>query len=556
MKESQLKSSDSAIAAQSQCILEENRAYDLAIVGSGISCTYTLIHYLYLLSKNLYSIKDFKSKAKTIRVAIIDKSGEFWTGIAYGKRSGQQSLIITPLKEFLPQPERDRFIAWLEKNYDSVLDNLQQREGLLSKEWLKLYKEAIDFGNWNDLFIPRYLFGWYLQERVANLLQQTQNYLRCDLITADVCNISKRLKSYQLDTTEGKSAMANKVVLAIGSPPNKVTFIEKSEFLQLSSQDKVCCIANMYEPNQTSNLTKISNCLQANSDRTKYPNQVLIIGSNASALETIYSLNNLPQVANSIDKFIIVSPSGAFPHRITDSPTSSTYVAKNLQLLLMRSNFTAKQIYQAVKQDVRIALDNNETIDSTYPIVSREVIKALNRLEHNEQKEFVIKYGVKIGKFQRRAGIDYLNVVDKLMFEGKLEFIKGKFIGIMPISDGNFGFKFVTPISEQPQLYTNPVRIIINCAGFQDLTKSSSPLINSLIQQGICTPNDSKCGFEINENFEAQQNLYLMGPLIAGNINDRFKVWHAESCGRIFNFSRNLAEILVEDINSSNLNYE
>jgi uncharacterized NAD(P)/FAD-binding protein YdhS len=66
-----------------------------------------------------------------------------------------------------------------------------------------------------------------------------------------------------------------------------------------------------------------------------------------------------------------------------------------------------------------------------------------------------------------------------------------------------------------------------------------------LIQQGICIPNDSHAGFEMNENFEAQQNFYLMGPLVAGNINDKLKVWHAESCSRIFNLSHSLAEVLL-----------
>ncbi|NJL52787.1 MAG: hypothetical protein HC930_12260 [Hydrococcus sp. SU_1_0] len=157
----------------------------------------------------------------------------------------------------------------------------------------------------------------------------------------------------------------------------------------------------------------------------------------------------------------------------------------------------------------------------------------------------MIKYGVKIGKFQRRAGSDYLNVADKLIFEGKLEFIRGKFMHTIPLADNQFGFEFVTPTSTEPEAFTSPIQVIINCAGFQDLTQSSSPLINNLIEQGICTPNDSHGGFEMNENFEANENLYLMGPLVAGNINDKLKVWHAESCGRIFSLSHNLAEVLL-----------
>jgi uncharacterized NAD(P)/FAD-binding protein YdhS len=534
---------DTQIPQSAQGFPSADSTYDLAIVGAGISCTYTLIHYLDLLAKKLASTGE-KEQQPTIKVAVVDKSGEFWTGIAYGNRSGQQSLIITALKEFLPQPERDRFIDWLRANYNSLVLSLQARPGIFNSQWLKSYQQAMEQNNWSQIFVPRYLFGWYLKERVASLLEQAaaQNYLQCELIKADVSKIQKHSTAYQINITEGSSFLATKVVLAIGSPPNKAAFLSQLKSLERSPLgNEVCCIANMYEPCQNSNLKLILKRLQADPNQ---PKQVLIIGSNASALETIYSLNNLPEVAKLISKFVVVSPSGAFPHPIIDAPVSKTFVAENLDLLIQQEDFTAKQIYQAVQQDVAAALTNNETIDGTYTIISQKVIKALNQLSYPEQKQFVSEYGVKIGKFQRRAGLDYLNVADKLMFEDKLEFIQGKFAAVIPLAKNQFGFEFVTPNS-QTQTFTTPIQVVINCAGFQDLTQSSSPLINNLIQQGICTPNDSHAGFEMNENFEAQQNFYLMGPLVAGNINDKLKVWHAESCGRIFNLSHSLAEVLL-----------
>jgi uncharacterized NAD(P)/FAD-binding protein YdhS len=534
---------DIQVTQSAQGFPSANSTYDLAIVGAGISCAYTLIHYISLLAEKRASTEE-KQEQPTIKVAVFDKSGEFWTGIPYGNRSGQQSLIITSLKEFLPQPECDRFTDWLRVNYNSVVSSLQARSGILDSQWLESYQQAMEQNNWSQIFVPRYLFGWYLKERVASLLEQAaaENYLQCQLIQADVSKIQKYSTAYQINTTESNCFLATKVVLAIGSPPNKAAFLSKLESLERSPfGDAVCSIADMYEPSQDHNLKLILKHLQADSSQAK---QILVIGSNASALETIYSLNNLPEVAKLIDKFVVISPSGAFPHPIIDAPGSQTFVAENLDLLIEQSDFTAKQIYQAVQEDVAAALANNETIDGTYTIISQKVIKALNQLSYSEQKQFVIEYGVKIGKFQRRAGLDYLNVADKLMFEGKLEFIQGKFAAIIPLAKNQFGFKFVTP-SSQTETFTTPIQVVINCAGFQDLTQSSSPLINNLIQQGICTPNDSHAGFEMNENFEAQHNFYLMGPLVAGNINDKLKVWHAESCGRIFNLSHNLAEVLL-----------
>lgn len=531
--------------------LLENANYDIVFVGSGISCAYTLIHYISRLKEKLGADNLPQLPDKAIKIAVLDKSGEFWSGTPYGNRSGKQALIITALKEFLPQPERDRFISWLIANYTSIFLTLDQRPGILSSQWLKSYEEAMLEGNWDDLFIPRYVFGLYVQDQVEQILLEARNqgYLECYLLTGDVFNIQKVKNNYQVEfaapTKDNSLLLAKKVILTVGSPPNKIPFIDQFEVAEKSdaAQNDLHFIPNMYEPSQDQNIERAAQFLKQSD--TPGQNQVVIVGSNASALETLYSLNNLPEVVDSISKFIVISPAGAFPHRISQNPSSTTYVPENLTSLGQSEYLRAEQILEAVKKDVKSALEQNETVDATYSIISKGVINALNKLDFDEQKLFVTKYGVEIGKYQRRAGWDYLDVVDKLIFEGRLEFIKGKFVRTVPLNKGELGFEFITSGDEQKEVFTSPIKVVINCAGFQDLATSSSPLIKNLVQQGICTPNDSKCGFEMNENFEANENLYLMGPLVAGNINDKLKVWHAESCGRIFNLSQKLAEVLV-----------
>ena len=71
--------------------------------------------------------------------------------------------------------------------------------------------------------------------------------------------------------------------------------------------------------------------------------------------------------------------------------------------------------------------------------------------------------------------------------------------------------------------------------------------MQNLIRRKICVPNDSNRGFLINERYEAQKNLFVMGPLVAGNLAGKIRVWHAESCGRIIGMSKQLAEFLWED---------
>ncbi len=508
---------------------------DLAIIGAGISCSYTVIHYLTLLLKT-------SVPSRPIKLAILDKAGEFWTGIAYGYRSGQQSLIISALQEFFPQPELDNFKQWLNQNYPEVFKTPDRQQGLLATAWQGRYAEKMAAGAWEELFIPRYTVGLYLQERLDRLLQAASGIVECQLITAAAIDMQVVGGGYQIElSAPGHSQSflsAPQVVLAIGSPPNKNNQLAPPNALG----EEFCYIENMYEPTQSFNIDRIGQVLKKSADPRH--NQVLIVGSNASALETIYSLNNHPETCRSIGKFIVVSPNAAFPDRICPATTADKYQPQALQALLQSPAPTAQQMLAAVQKDVESALAQNETVGSTYALISKGIIAVLQQLSAAEQKLFVIKYGVEIGKFQRRAGTDYLSVVENLVSTGQLEFIRGKLLRTFLLSDREQGFEFIDA-NNQSQRFPTAVQVVINCAGFQDLMTSTSPLINNLIKRGIAVPNDSKCGFVVNENFEINKNFYLMGPLIAGNINSKFKVWHAESCARIINLSQQLAAVLM-----------
>ena len=297
----------------------------------------------------------------------------------------------------------------------------------------------------------------------------------------------------------------------------------------------------MYEPSLDANIDRICNSLAQQSNR-----EVLIVGSNASTLDALYSLNNSKILTSLVDKFTIVSPNAAFPHRISREVPAIDYTPQALVTLLTATPFTAKQIFEAVRVDVASATAKKINIADIHAHISAVVIQALNLLDLGEQAQFVSKYAVEIGKLQRRAGGEYLDVVDSLVERDKLSFLKGKFVKYLPLSTGGSGCEYIDSDDRQAKIANMPVGVIINCAGFQDITKSASVLIQNLLSRKICAPNDSNRGFIIDKNFEAGKNCYVMGPLVAGNIDANFKVWHAESCQRILSLSQHLATVLMQ----------
>ncbi|WP_309735053.1 FAD/NAD(P)-binding protein [Chamaesiphon sp. OTE_75_metabat_556] len=516
--------------------------YDLAIIGAGISSAYTLLHYLERLDRQFVS-----GRTQPIKIVVTEKSGEFWTGIPYGNRSGRTALLISPLKEFIPQqPERTDFINWLNEHRDWLFDRqVYAAQGQLASQWLDDNAADIDRGDWDDLFIPRHTFGLYLQSRLSTALTTAtaKGLIECDLITADVWDIQRDGELFLVDLTTdagGNRFTAKQLVLAIGSPPN-LGFEQSAEAVKSG----LCYIDDMYEPSLDFNLDRLCRSLTEIADPAA--RQVMIIGSNASTLDTIYSINNSPAVTNSIEKFIILSPSATFPHRINREVPAIDYTPHALVALVQTESFTAKQILAAVEQDVAGAIDQNINISDIYGDITKVVMQGLNLLNIEEQQQFVFRYAVEIGKFQRRAGGEYLDVVNDLVERRKLEFVKGRFVKQLPLPMGGAGCEYLDSEHRQPHVFDRPIGAIINCAGFQDVTQSSSPLIQNLLQREICQPNQSNRGFAIDQNFKASPNCYVMGPLVAGNIDGTFRVWHAESCQRILGLSKHLAKVLLSE---------
>jgi uncharacterized NAD(P)/FAD-binding protein YdhS len=520
--------------------------YDLAIIGAGVSSAYTLIHYIAGLEKQAAIESDDSLLFVPVKILVTEKSGEFWTGLPYGSRSGRNALLIAPLHEFIPQvEERQDFINWLTKHQAEIFNPAEYRiRGELSAKWLQANQESMSQGLWDDIFIPRHIFGLYIKQRVDLLLQTTaaKGLIEFKLITADAIDVQLTEDIYQVDLAgkDHSCFFTKKLVLAIGSPPN-VAFTNPPV---PGTEDRICYVDNMYEPSLDSNIDRIRQALQQVADPAQ--RQVLMVGSNAGTLDTLYSINNSTETVNLIDKFVIVSPNAAFPHRITRGIVELGYIPQNLLDLVSTKSFTAKQIFTAVAQDVAAATAKNINVSDIHGDISKVVMQALNLLNPDEQKQFVVKYAVEIGKLQRRAGGEYLDVVQNLRNLDRLEFIKGKFVKYSTLATGVANCEYLDSEDSQQKVVDASVSVIINCAGFQDVTKSSSPLINNLIKRGICIPNESHRGFVCDKNFTAGKNCYLMGPLVAGNMDGSFKVWHAESCQRIINLSQQLATTLLE----------
>lgn len=517
-------------------VLKEN-TYDVLFIGSGISSSYTIINLL----KRLSTAKN----QRLLHLAILDKHPEFHKGIAYGDRSTTSCLLITSLKDFLPEPELGRFVVWIKKNKKWLLDEFFAEGGILSEQWLEKHNQEIDDDQWEGLFLPRRWFGWYIDNEVSSLIERAidNGLITVDYITSEVINIAKEKTAYRiLGKTE--EFLSKKVVLAVGTLPPKSIWPKKYNRI---NNGKVLFIPSPYEPFLKSSLERVkdflSTCTEAN------PN-VLIVGANAGALELLYKLNDDNDVLDRINKFYFLSTLGLLPDSKFDPTTLDQIKIHNLHALKSSGErITAEKIAKAAMADIEFANNLKIGAATSIKVISKGFVDMLGVLDDEQLEEFACHFGYEIGRRQRCAGEHYASVIDELKTIGRFEHLAGRFMEIDQGSDHRFYLKYKKKDADKPEIHDTSFSIIMNSMGSESLNgQNIPPLFSNLISTGICMPNKSNKGFKVNQQFEADQNFYIAGPLLAGNVINGNPMWHLEHCGRIIWSSEGLSEAIIENL--------
>ncbi|MBW1296532.1 FAD/NAD(P)-binding protein [Aquimarina litoralis] len=507
---------------------------DITFIGSGISSSFSILNFLDLLEK--------KPIKKKISLTIIDKYPEFYTGIPYGIRSGYSVLLITSLKNFLPEPELSKFIKWLNSNKEQLLEEFRKEGGQLSSEWLATHKDRLKNNEWDDLFIPRRFFGCYIEEKVKSTIEKSEkeNRVSVNFINSEVIDLEQNDGIYKLSLCDDKFLTSEKVIVSVGSLPTFKLWEDED----LIEKDNLMFINNPYKPSLKKVLKDLEIFLEQKKDHTI---NALIVGANASGLEMLYKLNDLDAISSKINKFTMLSTQGLSPDSIIDEEGKKKYQPKNLLALAEADHLTAKQIADATYKDLDLADEMKLGAASTVDIISKAFGSLLKKLDQKELKEFACLYGNDIGRRQRCAGYHYSKTIESLKEENRFEHIAGRFVDINLGANDEYFLKYLDTKSKENVISEDSVHLVFNCIGSTNFKATDIPkLLTNLIEKNLCVPNVSNIGFDVNESLEAKNNLHIMGPLLAGNIFEGNAVWHVEHCGRIIWLSNVLASKVYE----------
>ena len=504
-------------------------AHDVVFVGSGASASFTVLELLEQLGRL------GARPARPFTIAIVERAADQFGGLPYGRRSGFTSLIITSLRDFLPPSELANFGQWLGAHQSSVFDEFLSVGGQLSQDWWARHRDALANNEFEELYLPRYVFGRYLSDRLTAAIELAREAGTADvrLIHDEIRSITRNGSGYLLHGVH-EDLQASRVVLTLGTPPTL------SRLTGFDVPGHVVLVDDLFEPSINANLARIV-AAAGDPSAPERPMNVLVIGGNASTMEAIYQLADVASGRLRGASISVVTPRGELPERLVAAGASANFVARSLEALRESDNLTARAICEAGVADTERAHRDGLTVSDVLVVTGPLVGALVKRLTRDESEEWAGSWGMQLGRFQRRAGPEYCDVVDELTAGGRLHFIAGAFSGTS--ADGRITFVDSDGLTQRSD---TPFDVIINCSGFTTLSQlGGDSLLGSLLENGLISTTRWDRGIAVDDSLAAGPGMYVMGPLLAGNVIASGAIWHMEHCGRIIAYAAVLAGTLA-----------
>ena len=530
---------------------------DFTLIGSGLSSTFALLNLIKRVKAN--------RPRRPIKIVNIERSGEYFAGNGYGKSTGEHTLLISPFVDFLPDAERAEFKVWLRDNAHALLRSAMETATGDAMSWLQSNYQTIISGDIDDISLPRRWVARYFSSVLSSAIVNATDEGLIDFTTLHgeatsiekVASASDQHRSridVSLASGEQLQLSSKRVLLGLGLPQAERRLIAAAD--SAISNDSPSLVDNPYEPGFDETMRDLETSIDgyAPKEGTEKLN-VLLVGTNASALEMLYRLNGTR--ASKIGKFVLLSPSGGLPWRYGGRGNNDIDPStESLDRLASKSNLDADDVLEAAVNDNEINRSRGISFPRTYQAIWSAIWTPMSRLSNEEKKRFACHQGAVLGRCQRRMIDEYADLVDELKANGRITIVAGALKSIAPNGNAQqapfLNLKVgYTDSSGDEATIPETIQIAINCSSPEKVDGHiSSTLLRNLLQSGLVTANPSLRGLEVDDSFQANRGLYVLGPLLAGNIVANNMIWHLESCPRILGLSTKLVDVWIRELSA------
>ena len=369
---------------------------------------------------------------------------------------------------------------------------------------------------------------------------KAKNNVSVQFIHADIQGLEKSENGWTLSDELNKAYAADKVVLGVGSLPTRVLWGNAP----IVQDDNLMVVNEIYVQGMDNTIAQIKQFLEG-----KKEVNIAIVGANAGAVEILYRLID-EGLGKFCDTFYFLSTHGILPDSYLDEEKLKSYSPVNLLELASASRISATDIYDATQKDIDAAEEMELGARSSVGVISGAIGSLLGRLDNRELAIFAAKYGNEIGRRQRCAGDHYIDTIQDLKKVGKFAHIAGRFKDLQKDDKSSeYKLSYTATESGNSEFIDKPISLVINCSGSMSLQSEFVPnLLKTIMDKDYAIPNDSGIGFEVDDKLKTKEGLYVVGPMLGGNVIQGKAVWHVEHCGRIVWLSGLLANELLQKV--------
>jgi uncharacterized NAD(P)/FAD-binding protein YdhS len=430
---------------------------DIAVIGGGFSAVATVINVLDRLGQDT-------------TVALVSRKSGLGRGVAYSTTEPWHRLNVPAGRMSLLADKPDHLCEWLAE-------------------------EATEFGA--EDFIPRQLYGRYLQETLADRLLRADNSAQVWLVDAEVLDCEQLTDEQQVyHLSDGQLLHAKKSIFCIGGTPAGLPVAP--EKLAPEARSRICL--NVWSDPWM--------------EKTDPNDEIVMLGSGLTMIDQVLSL----KARRHQGRIQVISRHGLtpLPHRVPRShPVAPTFEPGSKPLSGMM---------KALREAASKAEDWRAVVDGLRPIT-----QALwQNLSTSERARFLRHANAWWSIHRHRLAPDMWESFSQLRQSGQVSVAAGWLREVYQ-ADGKVRSAYFDRHSRTLRQISSDW--LINCTGMDRCSISKTPLLKKMSSRGMIRSDVMGLGLAvdqesrlINEVGEASRSAFALGPMTVGQFFEIFAV--------------------------------
>ena len=485
------------------------------------------IHIFCMRRGHLKNKMNLKKEQNDLPVMAIIGGG--FCGMAVCVQLIRQATTPLIIKWIQDGKQPGRGIAYSSYNPNHLLNVAAGRMSLFPDEpdhfchWLLSRKEYQEFQNQDlpSLFIPRVIYGHYLEDTLHQHLQKKESHVQVECIFDEAVDIDFHQDHAVITLKQGEPVEAGSVILATGNEPPADPIIQNRAFYD----HQTGYFRNPWTSDSVVNVEKLEH--------------VLIIGTGLTMVDTVCSL-----MENGFaGKITAVSTRGFEPlsHKKTVPYTSI--------LDEVKPGMPLKEIYHVFKKHIRAVLASGITGEVVVDAIRPLTQQIWFNLPLQEKKSFMHHLRHLWGVARHRLPSDIHGKIIAWKNEGRLRIISGRLFDL----EQQHGSGIVAIIRQRKSgnMLTLKTDRVINCTGPQtDIRKMNRPLIRNLLKKGMIAPDEMALGMDALINgtlLDAGKKPSPYLSTLGGNLKGI--LWESTAVPELRIQARDLAALRLAEIN-------